>query len=790
MDASRYSLLLRAGWRSLVALFLLMPSLFATSYSLVNLTSVARQADLYTTRPELLLDMDGDGDADIVTSATNSTQVGTVFVNEGNYVFTETPIPGMVGGQGVAAADFDGDGDLDLASATNESISVLKIHLKDNGAWTFSSTTLSTNATYFRYVRQLVACDIDGDGDSDLVSVCWTKVMLYKNDGSGNFTESEVATSSLISIAAGDLDRDGDVDLVGNRSVTAGSYKESRVVVLLNDGEENFSSSEVTISGYEACIENDEGFIHLGDMNGDGDLDVVDAGYYYYTFWGFWIVESSLWTLPNSGNAVFTYNGNISSLSSLNLLTATYTSCDLRDIDQDGDMDIVAAMYGNAETFKVFHNNNNDGTFSEDYFSAYYETTPGANAQMVFATDLYGSGNANPDFIFSNKGYIGIMRPGPNTAPTAVALSASAIAENQAAGTLVGILSATDSDAGDAHGFTLAAGTGDTGNASFTISGNRLLSAGNFNYELVNSYSIRVQADDHNGGTLAQTFVVSVSDVLDNETPTDIATSPSVLTVNENQASGTAVATLSATDLNGSDTFTYTFATGGNDNTSFQVSGATLQTNAIFDYETTHTYTIRLRVTDNGGASYEEDFTVTVGDVNETPTDITLSNNVVIENQDVGTDVGTLVATDVDSGDTATYTLVNGSGSTDNTSFRISNATLQSNAVFDYETKTSYSIRLRITDGASQTFEKSFTIGISNLLENSPPTDIALSAGSVTEAQAVGAVVGTISVTDVDAGDSSTYTLVAGTGDTDNEKFTISGTSLLTNAVLDYETQT
>jgi hypothetical protein len=55
-----------------------------------------------------------------------------------------------------------------------------------------------------------------------------------------------------------------------------------------------------------------------------------------------------------------------------------------------------------------------------------------------------------------------------------------------------------------------------------------------------------------------------------------------------------------------------------------------------------------------------------------------------------GTSVATLSATDADAGDTFTYTLVNGTGSTDNASFTISGNSLRTAAVFDFETKSSY----------------------------------------------------------------------------------------------------
>ena len=67
--------------------------------------------------------------------------------------------------------------------------------------------------------------------------------------------------------------------------------------------------------------------------------------------------------------------------------------------------------------------------------------------------------------------------------------------------------------------------------------------------------------------------------------------------------------------------------------------------------------------------------------------------------------------------DTFTYTLVSGTGSTDNTSFAISGSTLQTAAIFNFEAKNSYSIRLRTTDQGGLWFEKAFTISVTNVYE-------------------------------------------------------------------------
>ena len=57
----------------------------------------------------------------------------------------------------------------------------------------------------------------------------------------------------------------------------------------------------------------------------------------------------------------------------------------------------------------------------------------------------------------------------PNNAPTGLALSTATVAENEAAGTVVGTFSTTDDDTGDTHAYTLVSGAGDTDNASLRL---------------------------------------------------------------------------------------------------------------------------------------------------------------------------------------------------------------------------------------------------------------------------------------------------------------------------------
>jgi autotransporter-associated beta strand protein len=363
-------------------------------------------------------------------------------------------------------------------------------------------------------------------------------------------------------------------------------------------------------------------------------------------------------------------------------------------------------------------------------------------------------------------------------------LSATSVAENAASGTVVGTLLTTDPDAGNTFTYSLVAGTGDTDNASFSIVGNQLRTALSFNYESKSSYTIRVRTTDQAGLTYERSFPIFVMNV--NETPTDIALSAA--TVAENQPSGTVVGTLSATDPDAIKTFTYSLVsgTGSTDNASFSIVGTSLRTAGSFNFEAKNSYSIRVRVTDQGGLTFEKAFTISVTDVNEAPTNIALSVTSVAENQPVGTVLGTFTTADQDVGNTFTYALVTGTGSADNASFMIVGNELRTAASFDFEAKSSYAVRIRSTDSDGLITETPFAISVTNV--NETPVDISLSSKAIAENAGANAIVGNLGTSDVDVGDVFfAYTLVSGTGSTDNAAFNISGNQLRANASLNFE---
>jgi glucuronoarabinoxylan endo-1,4-beta-xylanase len=103
-----------------------------------------------------------------------------------------------------------------------------------------------------------------------------------------------------------------------------------------------------------------------------------------------------------------------------------------------------------------------------------------------------------------------------------------------------------------------------------------------------------------------------------------------------------------------------------------------------------------------------------VAATNLAPTDIMLLNSSVPGDRPAGTTVGSLVALDPDCANMFTNNLVSGAGSDDNASFSISGSTLKTAASFNYQTKNSYSIRIRSTDQDGLFVEKAFAININD----------------------------------------------------------------------------
>lgn len=283
-----------------------------------------------------------------------------------------------------------------------------------------------------------------------------------------------------------------------------------------------------------------------------------------------------------------------------------------------------------------------------------------------------------------------------NESPIDVNLSANVVRENQPAGTIVGTLTATDPDTGDTFNYSLVGGDV----AAFSMVGNQLTTSHSFDFETQPVYQLTVRATDAGGLTFDKTVNINVGNV--NEQPTGISLSGA--TAAENLPGGTAIGSLATTDPDAGDSFTYQLVAG--DMSAFTLSGDQLLTAGPFDFETRSNYQITVRSTDAGGLSFDKTFTIPVENVNEAPVNLVLTGTSVRVGQAVGTQVGTILATDPDVGDTLVYSIVSG----DTSLFSVSGDQLRTAGVFS--APSTFALTLRATDSGGLFVDHPVTITV------------------------------------------------------------------------------
>ena len=303
-----------------------------------------------------------------------------------------------------------------------------------------------------------------------------------------------------------------------------------------------------------------------------------------------------------------------------------------------------------------------------------------------------------------------------------------------------------------------------------------------------------VAADDDAAADEDNPFTVAAPGILNNDSDPDAGDTLSVTAVD---TSGT-IGAVTAWTADGS----FTYAPDGQ----FEYLKAGGSATDSFTYT----------VSDGKGGTDTATVTITINGASDVPTNISLDVSSVAEGQPAGTLVGSFSTADPDTGDTFTYTLVSGTGGNDNASFTIAGNRLRTAAVFDYETKSSYSIRVRTTDSGTLYYEEVFIITVSQsndpplavddtattpentavtidvLNNDSDPDGDTLTVDSVTQGTHGSVINNDSDVTYTpDSGfggtDSFTYTVSDGNGGTDTASVTVTVTETLTriNAQID-----
>lgn len=327
-----------------------------------------------------------------------------------------------------------------------------------------------------------------------------------------------------------------------------------------------------------------------------------------------------------------------------------------------------------------------------------------------------------------------------NAAPTSISLSSVTISENASNQATVATINASD-PAGGTCTFTFDTGVGSEDNNSFQIVGSLLKLAANvtLNYELKNTYSIKIKATDPGGLSYSETFTINVTNT--NEAPYNLELSSN--SILENSPVNTIIGLLSASDVDQNDSLIFSVLVG---TSNFNISGNQLRSSVVFDYENTTSQSVTIRATDSGGLYVDKQFTINVLNVNEAPTSITISSSSILENNAIGDVIGTLSATDPEN-NSVTFSLdtVN-----DYASFSITGNQLKAATVFNRELKNLYTIRVIATDTNNNTFAQTLNISIGNRVE--PPLNISLSSTQILENNLTDAIIGTLSAIDPEGG--------------------------------------
>ena len=326
--------------------------------------------------------------------------------------------------------------------------------------------------------------------------------------------------------------------------------------------------------------------------------------------------------------------------------------------------------------------------------------------------------------------------------------------------------------------------------------------------ETTASYTLEVTATDHGSPARTGTATVqlTVSDVNDND-PVVVSTLMTVV-VTENSPVGTAVVTVSASDLDAGVNAQLTYSVvSGNAAGGFAIDAATgavtVQTASVLDRETTSSFTLLIDVRDqatvaNDVKSVTVTLLISLGDVNDNSPQFSPSNQYAAtlnENDVVGTSVVDVDATDPDSVENAVLTYAITTGNTGG-AFYIDpiDGIVYLQSALDRETIPSYTLEVTATDGAAVSSDRltstaTIAVTVADFNDNPPVCPSNPYVVTTAEDTTVTTLLATVTCTEADIGVNSQiqYSISAGNGEA---KFAIDGTTGAVSlvAALDYET--
>ena len=233
-----------------------------------------------------LIDVNGDGVLDNITVGALSSSV-RVNIGNGDGTFSLGSYFNIGSATSVATGDFNGDGIVDFITGGNTTVTAFQ----NNGDGTFSiSATFSAGST----VTAVTLADLDGDGKDDLAySDSGNHIVTASSMGNGTFAApvTYAMSKNVYAFTAGDVNGDGRTDL----AIAYGAYPSSApsVAVLIANGNGSLKAPTI-ISTAPASYAGGPKSVKMGDINNDGILDIVSiatqassaSGYSYYVSLG------------------------------------------------------------------------------------------------------------------------------------------------------------------------------------------------------------------------------------------------------------------------------------------------------------------------------------------------------------------------------------------------------------------------------------------------------------------------------------------------------------------------